>query len=244
MWNENKGVECQERHSNFFSLPQFFSAFKLKDVKDQPLPQSSVFRKAVKAIYWIMQLVSLILSCWIVIYPMDSAIQRLNNSSQGVCNEVGPRWWQKMFYVVVDGDETRKTWTTVNYIQITLRPNCFFSMQCDWVSKKMLEFLKDLTKVVHFLLPFCSFSFQSFYFCSELLPFVGSFSDLVISVLIFLFPVCSPPCSVFFSFRGLQFVAQKRPFSQWPEFTIKIKSFSFSYLIYQSQWVWRYNSPA
>ena len=79
-----------KRDSNFFSLPQFFSAFKLKDAKD--LPQSPVFRKADKAIYWIMQLVSLILIRWIVIYPMDSAIQRLNNSGQGVCNEVGPRW--------------------------------------------------------------------------------------------------------------------------------------------------------
>ena len=229
-----------KRDSIFFSLPPSFSAFKLKDVKDQPLPQSPVFRKADKAIYWIMQLVSLILIRWIVIYPTDSAIQRLNNSGQGVCNEVGPRWWQKMFYVVLDGDATRKTWTTVNYIQIV------FFFHAVWLSskKKTLEFLKDLTKVIHLLLPFCSFSFQSFYFCSELLPFVGSFSDLVISVLIFLFPVCSPPCSVFFSFRGLQFVAQKRPFSQWPEFTIKIKSFSFSYLIYQSQWVWRYNSPA
>ena len=78
------------RETNFFSFPQFFSAFKLKDVKD--LPQSPVFRKADKAIYWIMQLVSLILIRWIVIYPMDSAIQRLNNSGQGVCNEVGPRW--------------------------------------------------------------------------------------------------------------------------------------------------------
>ena len=78
--------------SNSFSLPQFFSAFKLKDVKDQPLPQSPVFRKADKAIYWIMPLVSLILIRWIVIYLMDSAIQSLNNSGQGVCNEVGPRW--------------------------------------------------------------------------------------------------------------------------------------------------------
>ena len=59
-----------KRDSNFFSLPQFFSAFKLKDVKDQPLPQSPVFRKADKAIYWIMQLVSLILIRWIVIYPI------------------------------------------------------------------------------------------------------------------------------------------------------------------------------
>ena len=66
---------------------------------------------------------------------MDSAIQRLNNSGQGVCNEVGPRWWQKMFYVVVDGDATRKTWTTVNYIQITLRPNCFF-FYAVWLSSK------------------------------------------------------------------------------------------------------------
>ena len=114
-----------------------------------------------------------------------------------------------------------------------------------WLSskKKTLEFLKDLTKVIHFLLPFCSFSFQSFYFCSELLPFVGSFSDLIISGLVFLFPVCSPPCSVFFSFRGLQFVGQKRLFSQWPELTTNIKSFPFSYLIYQCQRVWGYNSP-
>ena len=120
----------------------------------------------------------------------------------------------------------------------------FFFRHAVWLSfKKTLEFLKDLTKVTHFLLPFCSFSFQSFYFSSELLPFVGYFSDFVISVLVFLFPVCSPLCSVFFSFRGLQFVGQKRLFSQWPELTTNIKSFPFSFLIYQSQWVWRYNSP-
>ena len=32
-----------------------------------------------KSIQWITQLVSLILIRWIVIYPVDSAIQRLNN---------------------------------------------------------------------------------------------------------------------------------------------------------------------
>ena len=33
----------------------------------------------IKSIQWIAQLVSLILIRWIVIYPVDSAIQRLNN---------------------------------------------------------------------------------------------------------------------------------------------------------------------
>ena len=36
-------------------------------------------QKVDSAIQWIVQLVSLILIHWIVIYPMDSAIQRLNN---------------------------------------------------------------------------------------------------------------------------------------------------------------------
>ena len=36
----------------------------------------------IKSIQWIAQLVSLILICWIVIYPVDSAIQRLNNQGQ------------------------------------------------------------------------------------------------------------------------------------------------------------------
>ena len=31
------------------------------------------------SVYWIVQLISLILIRWIVIYPVDSAIQRLNN---------------------------------------------------------------------------------------------------------------------------------------------------------------------
>ena len=36
-------------------------------------------QKVDSAIQWIVQLVSLILVHWIVIYPMDSAIQLLNN---------------------------------------------------------------------------------------------------------------------------------------------------------------------
>ena len=36
-------------------------------------------QKVDSAIQWIVQLVSLILMHWIVIYPMDSAIQLLNN---------------------------------------------------------------------------------------------------------------------------------------------------------------------
>ena len=36
-------------------------------------------QKVDSAIQWIIQLVSLILIHWIVIYPMDSAIQLLNN---------------------------------------------------------------------------------------------------------------------------------------------------------------------
>ena len=38
--------------------------------------------KVGKPIHWIVQLVSLILNCWIVIYPVDSAIQCLNNRGQ------------------------------------------------------------------------------------------------------------------------------------------------------------------
>ena len=39
----------------------------------------SVVRKVDSAIHWMAQLVSLILIRWIVIYPVNSAIQRLNN---------------------------------------------------------------------------------------------------------------------------------------------------------------------
>ena len=39
----------------------------------------SVVRKVDSAIHWMAQLVSIILIRWIVIYPVDSAIQRLNN---------------------------------------------------------------------------------------------------------------------------------------------------------------------
>ena len=41
-----------------------------------------VVQKMHNAIHWIMQLISLILISWIVrivIYPVDSAVQRLNN---------------------------------------------------------------------------------------------------------------------------------------------------------------------
>ena len=40
---------------------------------------ASVVKKADSTIQWIVQLVSLILIYWIEIYPMDSAIQLLNN---------------------------------------------------------------------------------------------------------------------------------------------------------------------
>ena len=39
----------------------------------------SVVRKVDSAIHWMAQLVSLILIRWIVIYPVNSAIRRLNN---------------------------------------------------------------------------------------------------------------------------------------------------------------------
>ena len=37
------------------------------------------------AIHWIVQLVSLILIRWVVIYQVDSAIQRLNNLGLMIC---------------------------------------------------------------------------------------------------------------------------------------------------------------
>ena len=43
-----------------------------------------VVQKLDNAIHWIAQLVSVTLNCWIVIYPVDSAIQRLNNWSLAI----------------------------------------------------------------------------------------------------------------------------------------------------------------
>ena len=45
-----------------------------------------------KSTQWISQLVSLILIHWIVIYPVDSAIQRLNNLVQASLRESSPIW--------------------------------------------------------------------------------------------------------------------------------------------------------
>ena len=42
----------------------------------------SVVRKVDSAIHWMAQLVSLILIRWIVIYPVNSTIQLLNNRGQ------------------------------------------------------------------------------------------------------------------------------------------------------------------
>ena len=44
-----------------------------------PTHLAPVVEKVKNAIHWIAQLVSLILIRWIVIYPVDSTIQRLNN---------------------------------------------------------------------------------------------------------------------------------------------------------------------
>ena len=43
-----------------------------------------VVQKLDNAIHWIAQLVSVTLNRWIVIYPVDSAIQRLNNWSLAI----------------------------------------------------------------------------------------------------------------------------------------------------------------
>ena len=54
-----------------------------------PVYLGLVVQKVDNAIQWIVQSVFLILIRWILIYPMDSAIRRLNNRGQ----EVGdPRW--------------------------------------------------------------------------------------------------------------------------------------------------------
>ena len=45
--------------------------------------QAPVVQKVVRTIHWIMQLDCLTLIRWIAIYPMDTAIQRLNNWGQG-----------------------------------------------------------------------------------------------------------------------------------------------------------------
>ena len=47
--------------------------------------QAAVVQTLVSAIQWIRQLVSLILIHWMVIYPMDNAIQSLNNWAQRGC---------------------------------------------------------------------------------------------------------------------------------------------------------------
>ena len=43
-----------------------------------------VVQKLDNTIHWIAQLVSVTLNRWIVIYPVDSAIQRLNNWSLAI----------------------------------------------------------------------------------------------------------------------------------------------------------------
>ena len=45
--------------------------------------QAPVVQKVVRTIHWIMQLDCLTLIRWIVIYPTDTAIQRLNNWGLG-----------------------------------------------------------------------------------------------------------------------------------------------------------------
>ena len=45
--------------------------------------QAPVVQKVVRTIHWIMQLDCLTLIRWIAIYPMDTAIQRLNNWGLG-----------------------------------------------------------------------------------------------------------------------------------------------------------------
>ena len=46
--------------------------------------QAPVVQKVVSSIHWIMQLDCLTLTRWVAIYPVDSAIQRLNNRGLGV----------------------------------------------------------------------------------------------------------------------------------------------------------------
>ena len=56
-----------------------FNASKMNNRRVQIMHQASVVQKVDSTIHWITQLVSLTLVRWIVIYPVDSVIQLLNN---------------------------------------------------------------------------------------------------------------------------------------------------------------------
>ena len=58
------------------------------DVQIDPVLQGPVVQKVDNAIHWIVQLAPVIRIRWIVIYPVDSAIQRLNNPGQEINGEV------------------------------------------------------------------------------------------------------------------------------------------------------------
>ena len=56
----------------------------VKRTKAVPIDQAPVVQTLDSAIHWITQLVLLVFIRWIVIYPVDSAIHRLNNWGQKV----------------------------------------------------------------------------------------------------------------------------------------------------------------
>ena len=62
---------------NLYGL--FVVGLTCKNVVKQQAPVVQTLDSAIHRIQWITQLVFLILIHWIVIYPVDSAIQRLNN---------------------------------------------------------------------------------------------------------------------------------------------------------------------
>ena len=71
-------------YQNLFALywPQFFKSWMALSSRAQLFKRWITLSTGQVTIHWIAQLVPVVLIRWIVIYPVDSAIQRLSNPGQ------------------------------------------------------------------------------------------------------------------------------------------------------------------
>ena len=65
-----------------FTDPEGNSCFSIYQIRPQLFKRWITLSTGQITIHWILQLVSLLLIQWIAIYPVDSAIHRLNNWGQ------------------------------------------------------------------------------------------------------------------------------------------------------------------
>ena len=77
-----RDAKCRGVYPPLFTDPEGYSCFSIYQIRRQLFKRWITLSTGQITIHWILQLVLLLLIQWIAIYPVDSAIHRLNNWGQ------------------------------------------------------------------------------------------------------------------------------------------------------------------